>query len=77
MTGSQYDAWVASQIDQAAQEDDTDPRERVQPADETQDEEWQAFLAEQAEAEEAARWSGPAWLAYVEREAAAQCGEAV
>jgi hypothetical protein len=69
MTGSQYDAWLASQIDQAAREEETDPRERVQPADETQEEEWQEFLGHQGEDAWEAHWSDSAWWARLDKSA--------
>jgi hypothetical protein len=75
MGSSQFDSWLASEVDTDRRLDEVDPRERVQSADETRDEEWRAFLDEQGEDDWEARWSDPAWLAYVEREAAMQCGE--
>jgi hypothetical protein len=64
-------------LDEGRDLQEVDPRNFNQPADETQDQEWLAFLDQQAEADYQARWKDPAFLAEMERRAAIAAGEAV
>jgi hypothetical protein len=56
---------------------DVDTRDFNQPADETQDQEWLAFLAELAERDYQQQLQDPAYLAWLEVQAAIFAGETV
>jgi hypothetical protein len=54
-----------------------DPRDWVQPADETADLEFAAFLAEEQERHYQEQLACPFYIAWLDREAAIRMGEAV
>jgi hypothetical protein len=54
-----------------------DPRDYVQPADETADLEFAAFLAEEQERHYQEQLADPFYIAWLDREAAIRLGEAV
>jgi hypothetical protein len=70
MGSSQFDNWLASEMDLSLQEVD------VQPRDENQ-QEWLAFLDQQTEADYEASLKDPAYLAWIDRQGAIFAGEAV